>query len=37
MDVIMLAVGFVAGFFTPIIILIVYGRRQIRKALKEFK
>jgi hypothetical protein len=37
MDLIMFVVGFVAGFFTPIIILIVYGRKQIHEALKGFK
>jgi hypothetical protein len=34
---IFLIIGYVAGFFSPILALIIYGRKQISKALKQVK
>lgn len=30
-------IGYIFGFISPVIILVVYGRKQIREALKQFK
>lgn len=37
MDWVMFVIGFVAGFFAAIVLLIFYGRKQIRDAFKNMK